>query len=63
MKNIDPGHYDIIASPSDRTADRRLRAQQGGVQEVASKATKPQIKGSVEKLFDVKAEEREHAGE
>ena len=36
-----------------RKGDGGVRAQQGGVR-VAAKATKPQIKEAVEKLFDVK---------
>jgi hypothetical protein len=41
-------------SGRDREGDQCLRAQQGCVQGRACKATKPQIKEAVEKLFDVK---------
>ena len=54
MKNIDPRHYDIIVSPVV-TEKATLASEHNKVLfKVASKATKPQIKEAVEKLFDVK---------
>jgi large subunit ribosomal protein L23 len=54
MKNIDPRHYDIIVSPVV-TEKATLASEHNKVLfKVSSKATKPQIKQAVEKLFDVK---------
>src|ERR1700724_2281992 len=54
MKNIDPRYYDIIVSPVV-TEKATLPSEHNKVLfKVASKATKPQIKEAVEKLFDVK---------
>jgi len=54
MKTIDPRHYDVIVSPVV-TEKATLASEHNKVLfKVASKATKPQIKEAVEKLFDVK---------
>ncbi len=54
MKNIDPRHYDIIVSPVV-TEKATLASEHNKVLfKVSSKATKPQIKQAIEKLFDVK---------
>ena len=54
MKTIDPRYYDIIVSPVV-TEKATLASEHNKVLfKVASKATKPQIKEAVEKLFDVK---------
>ena len=54
MKNIDPRHYDIIVAPVV-TEKATLASEHNKVLfKVAAKATKPQIKEAVEKLFDVK---------
>ncbi len=54
MKNIDPRHYDVIVAPVV-TEKATLASEHNKVLfKVASKATKPQIKEAVEKLFDVK---------
>ena len=54
MKTIDPRHYDIIVSPVV-TEKATLASEHNKVLfKVSSKATKPQIKEAVEKLFDVK---------
>ena len=54
MKTIDPRHYDIIVSPVV-TEKATLASEHNKVLfKVAAKATKPQIKEAVEKLFDVK---------
>ena len=54
MKNIDPRHYDVIISPVV-TEKATLASEHNKVLfKVAGKATKPQIKEAVEKLFDVK---------
>ena len=54
MKNIDPRHYDIIVSPVVTEKATMASEHNKVVFKVASKATKPQIKEAVEKLFDVK---------
>ena len=52
--SLDPRHYDIIVSPVV-TEKATLASEHNKVLfKVASKATKPQIKEAVEKLFDVK---------
>jgi large subunit ribosomal protein L23 len=53
-KAIDPRHYDIIVSPVV-TEKATLASEHNKVLfKVAAKATKPQIKEAVERLFDVK---------
>ena len=54
MKNIDPRHYDIIVAPVVTEKATMASEHNKVVFKVASKATKPQIKEAVEKLFDVK---------
>ena len=54
MKNIDPRHYDIIVAPVVTEKATVASEHNKVVFKVASKATKPQIKEAVEKLFDVK---------
>ena len=54
MKNIDPRHYDVIVSPVVTEKATVASEHNKVVFRVASKATKPQIKEAVEKLFDVK---------
>jgi len=54
MKTIDPRHYDIIVSPVV-TEKATLASEHNKVLfKVSGKATKPQIKEAVERLFDVK---------
>ena len=54
MKTIDPRHYDVIVAPVV-TEKATLASEHNKVMfKVAAKATKPQIKEAVEKLFDVK---------
>uniref|UniRef100_Q07KM0 Large ribosomal subunit protein uL23 n=1 Tax=Rhodopseudomonas palustris (strain BisA53) TaxID=316055 RepID=Q07KM0_RHOP5 len=54
MKSIDPRHYDIIVSPVVTEKATMASEHNKIVFKVAAKATKPQIKDAVEKLFDVK---------
>jgi large subunit ribosomal protein L23 len=54
MKTIDPRHYDIIVSPVVTEKATMASEHNKVVFKVANKATKPQIKEAVEKLFDVK---------
>src|ERR1700755_1404156 len=54
MKNIDPRHYDIIVSPVITEKATVASEHNKVVFKVAAKATKPQIKDAVWKLFDVK---------
>ena len=54
MKNIDPRHYDVIVAPVITEKATTASEFNKVVFKVASKATKPQIKEAVEKLFDVK---------
>jgi len=54
MKNIDPRHYDIIVAPVVTEKATLASEHNKVVFKVAGKATKPQIKEAVEKLFDVK---------
>ena len=54
MKTIDPRHYDIIVAPVVTEKATMASEHNKVVFKVASKATKPQIKEAVEKLFDVK---------
>ena len=54
MKPIDPRHYDVIVAPVV-TEKATLASEHNKVLfKVAGKATKPQIKEAIEKLFDVK---------
>ncbi len=54
MSTTDPRHYDVILSPV--ITEKATTASEHGkvVFKVALKATKPQIKEAVERLFDVK---------
>ncbi|GJD58624.1 50S ribosomal protein L23 [Methylobacterium dankookense] len=52
--SLDPRHYDVIVSPVITEKATNLTEQNKVVFRVAPKATKPQIKEAVEKLFDVK---------
>src|ERR1700753_3772848 len=54
MKNIDPRHYDIIVSPVVTEKATVASEHNKVVFKVSGKATKPQIKEAIEKLFDVK---------
>jgi large subunit ribosomal protein L23 len=54
MKNIDPRFYDIIVAPVVTEKATMASEHNKIVFKVASKATKPQIKEAVERLFDVK---------
>jgi large subunit ribosomal protein L23 len=54
MKNTDPRHYDVIVAPVVTEKATIASEHNKVVFKVASKATKPQIKEAVEKLFDVK---------
>ena len=54
MKTIDSRHYDIIVAPVVTEKATVASEHNKVVFKVASKATKPQIKEAVEKLFDVK---------
>jgi large subunit ribosomal protein L23 len=54
MKTIDSRHYDVIVAPVV-TEKATLASEHNKVLfKVQAKATKPQIKEAVEKLFDVK---------
>jgi large subunit ribosomal protein L23 len=54
MKTIDPRYYDVIVAPII-TEKATIASEHNKVLfKVASKATKPQIKEAIEKLFDVK---------
>ena len=52
--SADSRHYDIIVSPVITEKATNLTEQNKVVFRVSPKATKPQIKEAVEKLFDVK---------
>jgi large subunit ribosomal protein L23 len=54
MKNIDPRHYDVIVAPVITEKATTASEFNKVVFKVSGKATKPQIKEAVEKLFDVK---------
>ena len=54
MTTKDPRHYDIILAPVITEKATMASEHNKVVFKVASKATKPQIKEAVEKLFDVK---------
>ncbi|GJD52312.1 50S ribosomal protein L23 [Methylobacterium crusticola] len=52
--SADPRHYDVIVSPVITEKATNLTELNKVVFRVAPKATKPQIKEAVEKLFEVK---------
>ena len=52
--SADPRHYDVIVSPVITEKATNLSELNKVVFRVAPKATKPQIKDAVEKLFEVK---------
>ena len=52
--SADPRHYDIVVSPVITEKATNLSELNKVVFRVAPKATKPQIKEAVEKLFEVK---------
>jgi large subunit ribosomal protein L23 len=54
MKTQDARHYDVIVSPVITEKATVASEHNKVVFKVATKATKPQIKEAVEKLFDVK---------
>jgi large subunit ribosomal protein L23 len=54
MSTIDPRFYDVIVAPVITEKATMASEHNKVVFKVASKATKPQIKEAVEKLFDVK---------
>ena len=54
MSTSDTRHYDVILSPVITEKATMASEHNKVVFKVASKATKPQIKEAVEKLFDVK---------
>src|SRR6202451_192231 len=54
MTTTDPRHYDVIVAPLITEKATMASEHNKVVFKVASKATKPQIKEAVEKLFDVK---------
>ncbi len=54
MSTQDSRHYDIIVSPVITEKATSASEHNKVVFKVAAKATKPQIKEAVEKLFDVK---------
>jgi large subunit ribosomal protein L23 len=54
MKTQDARHYDVIVSPVITEKARVASEHNKVVFKVATKATKPQIKEAIEKLFDVK---------
>lgn len=54
MKTQDARHYDIIIAPVVTEKATMASEHNKVVFKVAAKATKPQIKDAIEKLFDVK---------
>jgi large subunit ribosomal protein L23 len=54
MSTQDPRHYDVILSPVITEKATYASEKNQVVFNVARRATKPQIKEAVEKLFDVK---------
>jgi large subunit ribosomal protein L23 len=54
MSTQDPRHYDVILSPVITEKATYASERNQVVFNVARRATKPQIKEAVEKLFDVK---------
>mgnify|MGYP003546590434 CR=1 FL=1 len=56
MSTKDPRHYDVIVAPVVTEKATVASEHNKVVFRVAAKATKPQIKEAVEKLFDVKVQ-------
>lgn len=54
MTTTDPRHYDVILSPVITEKATNASERNQVVFRVARRATKPEIKEAVEKLFDVK---------
>ncbi|MES2750800.1 MAG: 50S ribosomal protein L23 [Pseudomonadota bacterium] len=54
MKTMDARHYDIIVAPVVTEKATVASEHNKIVFKVSAKATKPQIKDAIEKLFDVK---------
>jgi large subunit ribosomal protein L23 len=54
MTTTDPRHYDVILSPIITEKATTASERNQVMFRVAPRATKPQIKEAVEKLFDVK---------
>lgn len=54
MSSTDPRHYDVIVAPVVTEKATMSSEKNQVVFKVSPKATKPQIKEAVEKLFDVK---------
>jgi large subunit ribosomal protein L23 len=54
MSTTDPRHYDVILSPIITEKATNASERNQVLFRVAPKATKPQIKEAIEKLFDVK---------
>jgi large subunit ribosomal protein L23 len=54
MSPVDPRHYDVIIAPVITEKATVASEHRQVIFKVARKATKPQIKEAVEKLFDVK---------
>ena len=54
MSTVDPRHYDVLVAPVITEKATVASENNQVVFKVAIKATKPQIKAAVEKLFDVK---------
>ena len=54
MSPVDPRHYDVIIAPVITEKATLASEHNQVIFKVARKATKPQIKEAVEKLFDVK---------
>ena len=54
MSTTDPRHYDVLIAPVITEKATAASEHNKVVFKVASRATKPQIKEAVEKLFDVK---------
>jgi large subunit ribosomal protein L23 len=54
MSPVDPRHYDVIIAPVITEKATVASEHNQVIFKVARKATKPQIKEAVEKLFDVK---------
>jgi large subunit ribosomal protein L23 len=54
MKTMDARHYDIIVAPVVTEKATVASEHNKVVFKVLAKATKPQIKDAIEKLFDVK---------
>ena len=54
MSTTDPRHYDLVLSPIITEKATNASERNQVMFKVARRATKPQIKEAVEKLFDVK---------